>query len=70
MDGEEFRMLAEAPMGVIRIVVPLPGELQLRGGSSEEGGGRDIEIVDEIGGNVRCLRRGGSAVVQTPPGLP
>ena len=49
IDGEEPFTLRETPMGIVGIVIPLPGEFQIRGGKSEGGGLRNVEIVDEIG---------------------
>ena len=53
VDRQEAWTLGEAPIGIVWIVVPLPGEFQVRGGRSEEGRGRCVEIVDEIGRNER-----------------
>ena len=49
IDGEEPLSLQKTPVGIVGIVIPLPGELQIRGGRSEKGGVGNVEIVDEIG---------------------
>ena len=49
INGKEPLPLRKAPVCIVRIMVPLPGEFQIRGRRREMGGMGNIEIIDEIG---------------------
>ena len=49
MEGEPAFAIRQSPMGIDGVMVPLPSEFQIRGRRSEEGGVRNVEIIDEIG---------------------
>ena len=49
IDSEEPLSLQKTPMGIVGIVIPLPGEFQIRGRRSEKRGVGNVEIVDQIG---------------------
>ena len=53
VDRQEAWTLGEAPIGIVWIVVPLPDRGEFGGGWKVKVGGRDAEIVDEIGRYVR-----------------